>query len=675
MAQIFYLAHLKNFNLKYVYAIVTIAILVIFGRTVRYDYALDDGVVILENQHVQQGVTGITDLFKEQLTPRINQGLYRPLLTSSYAIETTLFGKDKPGISHGINVAIYILLCMFLIYFWRQLFPSHSSLTICIGMLIFAIHPLHVESVANIKGRDDMMSFLFMILTLIYALKYIDKKKVSNLLACGVFFLIALFSKESSVLVVPLILLLIYVRKEYSVKMLLFSIPFGISGLVWLIARTAVLLQYENIQTTGTIVQNANFHGEHGDYYMLVFHKMWIYTQHIFAPFDLSWTYEYGAFGADIDMYKGQGLIGILLCLGFFSYLIHALIKKKRSVVFCLGFIAITFLIYSNLFFPIRSTMADRFMFAPLFGIAMGMALLINKFILNRDSNALILIPTAILIYFGVLSFQRTGVWYDDDTIIRNDIKVNGSFKGIKAYLRDYKDAEERKPVIKELYQVVKDNRSVLLDVPMLVHTSEEFALMGIICQEAGDDQLANLYFEKSLTINYQELPSIFNLATNYFKQGKYDLALTQYKTLITEDAPNFSNHYNAGLCCFFTEKNEEALQYFKHVLDVGSAEFIATIPVHYQTVMCHMRLGQVEEAKQVLESGLLVKDDYLLNGIKGEILMFEQKPMEALSYFEKSNKLNLVNDSIIDSIKFELNLSNIKSIKQMLAVDTLAAP
>jgi tetratricopeptide (TPR) repeat protein len=666
---------LKEFNLKYVYLIVTSVILLIFGKTVTFDYALDDGVVILENEHIQEGVSGVPALFGEQLTPRINQGLYRPLLTTTFAVETSLFGVDKPGISHGINVAIYILLCMLLIYFWRQLFPSHSALVICIGMLIFAIHPLHVESVANIKGRDDLMAFLFMILTLIFALKYIDGKKITYLVATGLFFLIALFSKESSVLVAPLILLIIYVRKEYSIRMLFFAIPFGVSGLVWMISRASVLSKYDNIQTTGSIVQNSNFHGEHGDYYMLVFHKVWVYTKHIFAPFDLSWTYEYGAFGADIDAYIGQGLIGLLLSFLFFGGIIYGLIKKRRTLVFSLGFIAITFLIYSNLFFPIRSTMADRFMFAPIFGIAMGMALLINKLILNKGNNFLVAVPAILVVYYGVLSFQRTADWYDDDTIVKHDMTVNGSFKGIKAHLRDYSDPELRKPVIKDLYQLVKDNRAVLLDVPMLVHTSEEFALMGVICQEAGDEKLANLYFEKALTIDYQELPAIFNLATNYFKQAKYDLALIQYEKLIVADAPNFSNHYNAGLCCFFTEKNEQALKYFKHVLEVASPEFIADVPVHYQAVLCHMRLGQVEEAKTVLDSGLSVKDDYLLNSIKGEILMFEQRPLEALSFFEKSNLLNLANDSIIDSVKFEVISNNIISIKQMLSQDSLIAP
>ena len=91
---------------------------------------------------------------------------YRPLSLVTFAIEYGVFNKMKPGVSHVINISLYILSCIFILRTFQLLMPDKKSLMgwFDIGFaasLLYLVHPIHVEAVANIKGRDEIMAMLF----------------------------------------------------------------------------------------------------------------------------------------------------------------------------------------------------------------------------------------------------------------------------------------------------------------------------------------------------------------------------------------------------------------------------------------------------------------------------------------------------------------------------------
>jgi len=152
-----------------------------YGNTLFNDYALDDAIVITENKFTKQGIQGIDDLlFNESFTgffgvkkDLVAGGRYRPLSMISFAIEYEIWGLN-PTISHLLNVILYAITAIILFVIINILYKEKSSFFDSAALLIsilFLAHPIHTEVVANIKGRDEIMSLLFSLLTLFYSIK------------------------------------------------------------------------------------------------------------------------------------------------------------------------------------------------------------------------------------------------------------------------------------------------------------------------------------------------------------------------------------------------------------------------------------------------------------------------------------------------------------------------
>ena len=146
----------------------------LYLQTITFDYTQDDAIVINDNMFTTQGVKGIAGLFsydtfygyfKDQSKTRlVSGGRYRPLTPAMFAIEYAIAGND-PWLSHFISALCYGLLCWVLFGFVKLLLSSRlsaetASIAALFSALIFALHPIHTEAVANIKGRDEIIAAL-----------------------------------------------------------------------------------------------------------------------------------------------------------------------------------------------------------------------------------------------------------------------------------------------------------------------------------------------------------------------------------------------------------------------------------------------------------------------------------------------------------------------------------
>lgn len=240
---------------------------IIFYCTSLYnETALDDGIIIHQNDYVLQGASGIKKIMTSDayasFYARMNAkdqlagGRYRPLSIVSYAIEQEMIGKypngaysngcwdkNKNGINeraedlnkdgvynevdcqiqgsflrHFDNMWTYILGCILLYLVLRNhMFRDDQDLAF-LSALIFLAHPVHSEVVANIRGRQDIFSLIFISLTLLYAFKFIDTKKISSLIIATIMFLLALLSKEYAAMLLMLIPLAFYVFKKIDIE-------------------------------------------------------------------------------------------------------------------------------------------------------------------------------------------------------------------------------------------------------------------------------------------------------------------------------------------------------------------------------------------------------------------------------------------------------------------------
>lgn len=193
--------------------LITLVTFVLYFNTLQHEYSVDDAIVITENMYTQQGAKGISDIlthdtflgfFKVEKN-LVAGGRYRPLSLVTFALEKEYFG-DSPHTSHFVNVLLYALCGIFIFLMLKQLFKnaderiSKLQLLPLITTLLFIAHPIHTEAVANIKGRDEIMSMLFCSMGSWLLLQYMDSgKSMMKMILSFVCFFLGMLSKENAV--------------------------------------------------------------------------------------------------------------------------------------------------------------------------------------------------------------------------------------------------------------------------------------------------------------------------------------------------------------------------------------------------------------------------------------------------------------------------------------------
>ncbi len=250
--------------------IVIILLGLIFNITsLNNEYALDDGIIIHQNDHVIKGFAGIKGILTKDAyesfyrrmnaTDQLAGGRYRPLSVVSFAIEQQFIGAypkdglypancwDNNGIAgnqpdedinndgvynevdcqvkgaslrHFVNIITFIIgiMCLFL-FFRNYIFKDNHDLAF-LAAIIFLMHPLHSEAIANVKSRDEIFSLIFISLTFFYSFKFTEDKTNKSLFLAAFCFLLALLSKEYGVVLVALIPVALYVfgKLEFDYK-------------------------------------------------------------------------------------------------------------------------------------------------------------------------------------------------------------------------------------------------------------------------------------------------------------------------------------------------------------------------------------------------------------------------------------------------------------------------
>ncbi|MBK7030325.1 MAG: glycosyltransferase family 39 protein [Bacteroidales bacterium] len=181
---------------------------VLYGNTLKNGYSLDDLYVTYNNPVVKQGIKAIPKIFTSlyininaEEGGSMNFG-YRPVAKAMFAVEHEIFG-DNPGPSHLINIIFYGINILLLFILLRRLLPKHNPWFPFIISLLWAAHPLHTEVVASLKNREEILSFIFGILSILFFLNYIRKHSAWYILAGAFAFLLSLISKPGTL---PLIL-------------------------------------------------------------------------------------------------------------------------------------------------------------------------------------------------------------------------------------------------------------------------------------------------------------------------------------------------------------------------------------------------------------------------------------------------------------------------------------
>jgi len=187
------------------YFLIAFSVLV-YSHTLFHDFVFDDDIVLVKNQHVINGTEGIAKIWSTNYLngyQQFNDALYRPLSPTVFNMVHSIAGLN-PHAFHLVNILVYALLVFIVYKLFNQLFPRKEKYVFW-GVLLFAVHPIHTEVVANIKSLDELLALLLGASASYYILLY--KSGKNTLVQVFILYVLALFSKESAIsflLIIPL---------------------------------------------------------------------------------------------------------------------------------------------------------------------------------------------------------------------------------------------------------------------------------------------------------------------------------------------------------------------------------------------------------------------------------------------------------------------------------------
>ncbi|MEP6646491.1 MAG: tetratricopeptide repeat protein [Saprospiraceae bacterium] len=425
-------------------ALISLAIL-LYINTLHHSFVLDDEVVITGNTYVQKGLDGIPSIFShdsfagylrvgegEKLLPG---GRYRPLSLALFAALYSIAGANSLPFHF---MAILLYACCGLM-FWKFLLlllknMASGEMIAFFSAVLFIVHPVHTEVVANVKSCDEQLSLLLGLGALYSLLRSLESKRFKWILLTVILFLAACLSKENVITFVIIGPLSIwYYRKIKFSSALRSLIPMFLGAALFLLFRTMALGMEASRNMIPEPLNNPFLQWNGHEWINCSLWTKWatiIYTfgqdaRLMFFPFPL--THDYYPFQIELKNFADPFVLLSLLILIILIVFGILSIRRRQIAGFGVLFFLIAISITSNILIPVGTFMAERFLFLPSVGfclaITMGVIQLLGT---NRVKIGLPLFG-CVAIIFGMMTILRNPAWKDNKTLFQTDLKYSSN--------------------------------------------------------------------------------------------------------------------------------------------------------------------------------------------------------------------------------------------------------
>lgn len=520
----------------------------------------DDHAYVIKNWMVKDiSLSQTIEIFK---APQINGG-YNPLTIVSLAIDYAI-GDGDPLPFHVTNLTLHLLSVMLVFWFIQLLTKRVEAAFIC--ALLFGIHPMHVEPVAWISSRKDVLYGFFFISALVSHVYYLTKsRKGLFYVFTFVLYSLSLLSKGVAVVLPVLLLLLdyLYERKDYwkaileKVPYLLLSLGIGLLAIFSQVEGDA-MMQVDEYPIFYTIFTGA-------------YSLLW-YLFSAIIPYKLSAYHPYPFIDIREMQWYFYAAVVPLIALLILSYIYG---RKSRQFIFGIGFFVLSIApVLKVLPFGI-GMLSERYTYIPYIGLFYLLAL---AFVRIKDGEwtlpnwlkvALLVVGVSWVSIFGVMSYHRSDIWQNGETLwtdvakkYPNDFfaytclgdywQLQGDYmKSIQAlnksieiysnYTGTYHNRAKAYEYLKQYQLAFEDfNKAIELE------PKNYKALLGraiTYMQLYNDIENSMTDLNTALMINPQYALAYLNRGVLYEMKGGYDLALKDYSKAISLE-PNNATYY-----------------------------------------------------------------------------------------------------------------------------------
>ena len=588
---------------KQVFALILLFAFVLYGNTVFNDYALDDHLVTTADHHqISKGITAIPEIFTTHFVSWNDYNVdYRPLVKASFAIEFELFGEN-PMVSHLINILLYAITCVLLWKVVILLFPEAAKWQLMLVLLLFMAHPVHTEVVASLKGRDELLSFLFLLGGFVVALNWSEKGSNWKLLLFATLVYLSLISKASSMPWLAILGFVLYrIRQLNWFKLALVAV---VMTTVVIFHFTFISWLLEDYTRPHIFIETPFFlSDEPGVKWPSIITTAGYYLKLLVAPFPLCSYYGYDqiplASWSDYRVYAS-----ILAYVGLAVLAVRS-IKKPGFVSLGALILLLDIAPFLNVVYPYAGVLGERVLIGATAGFAM---ILVGGFTRLKKPIIGVSLALVLIVLGSVRTIVRNFDWKDNLTLFAADSENcdrSAKLHELYAlYLRgayinnDIGDSESL------AYQAIRENKrsiEIYNDWPIPHHR------IGVIYHyDLALPDSARSHYEQAVQLNPDFIIARGDLAECLMELGDHSAAAAQFDLLVQDDPsdPNLWNRYVTAH--FLSGQMEDAFQ--------ANAGFLRNFPdreephIHQGNLV--MSAGDTSQAFKHFEMALQVNPD-----------------------------------------------------------------
>jgi protein O-mannosyl-transferase len=485
-------------------------------RVARNDFVqFDDNVYITDNVHVQQGISAASMKWAFW-----NDSFYasnwHPLTWLSHMLDWQMFGPLAGG-HHMVSLLLHVLNTLLLLWFLRNVTRNlWASATVA---ALFALHPMHVESVAWASERKDVLSTLFWLATMLAYAFYTKKPSLLRYLWVMLLLALGLMSKPM-VVTLPIVLLLMDYwplertdgRWRTLGRLFVEKVPLLLvaasSCIVTLLAQSRAVRSLETIDLATRLTNAAASYGWY------LWKTVW--------PIGLSVYYPYPA----TPPYPAA-VLAVLTILVLTAAAVHFGRHRRYLLVGWLWYL-VTLIPVSGIVQVGMQAHADRYTYIPYIGIFIAAAWLVAELVQQRPSFgvAAAIAASVILLLCGIVTWRQVGCWRDGITLFSSS----------------------------------------------LANTSDNYVMqtnLGIALAAHGDVNDAIPHLEESLRIKPGDARTLDAMGTLLAGRGQYADSLDMYLKAAQADSGQYGPPFNAGVTLVRMGQHAEALPYLRRAVEL----------------------------------------------------------------------------------------------------------
>lgn len=573
----------------------------------------DDPQYVYNNPHIQKGLTVTNILWAFTSTYNSN---WHPVTWLSHMLDVDLFGMH-PGGHHLTNLFFHIVNTILLFFLFEKMtgdiWPSAGLAA------LFAFHPLHVESVAWVSERKDLLCMFWALLSLYGYVRYVEKSIMRRYLTSLLLFSLSLMSKPMAVTLPGVMFLIdIWPLKRYSsqsigkinnkdeclcritTSLILEKIPFFI-----LSVGSGILTIWSQKQGGSvTVLTDFPIHDRLSNalvsYVAYLWKMIWPLNLSVFYPMNFSISFGRATLSCLI-----LGVITAIACRQW----------KQRP------YLLIGWLWYLGTLLPViglvqvgLQSMADRYTYMPLVGIFLIIAWSVKEIIVSYNWGKIIFVPLSaiVMVVLAVIASYQNRLWSNSITLFQHALTAtSGNF---------------------------------------VAHANLGFALCKINRDEAA------WHYKQALQIEPHFKPAWFNLATSLMEQDQIGESISMFEKGLKFYPLYAHGHNNLGMALLRNGEIEKAISHFKKAVQLDPDDIDGRINLKKAEEIYQSIQQAEEELKNALTDGnpILSENLTVLEQKKTQLCNVLAKYQKMLSTQPGFNGVNLKNIRGIDSVLTE---------------------